>query len=380
VLNSIDILIGFSVIMLMVSMSVTLINQWILTLLGMRGKKLLDGVQSLLSQVAPGVLTADYARTIAEQVLKHPLSGRGGKKLAEVIQREDLVKIVLEIGAAAAANMPQPAAAAAAAGGAPALQPPNQPAGTPPSAAEQALVRALIATGISDPGATLRSVRMFSMRLEASQPELATHVREAKAVIMEAESQFVAQINGWFDQTMDSVSHSFAKYSHYWTVAISLILAFGLQIDALKIVNRLAVDDNLRAKLVEQSQTVQPPPAQPAPADTNEKLQELSRQTRENVAQLQELASAKLVTWPPYGGDWWKGWQQSSFFGVLLAGMLISLGAPFWFNTLGNLLKLRPGLAAKEDQQRAERQTTQSAPAASAEPPAGGERGDPTAG
>jgi hypothetical protein len=377
VLNSVDILIGFSVIMLMVSMSVTLINQWILTLLGMRGKKLLDGVQTLLSQVAPGVLTADHARTIAEQVLKHPLSGRGGKKLAECIQREDLLKIVLEIGAAAAARMPQAAAAAAAAGGAPAAPPANAPAGPPPSAAEQALVRALQATDIPNPAATLRAVRMSSMRLEASHPGLATHVREAKALIMEAESHFVAQINGWFDQTMDSVSHSFAKYSHYWTVAISLILAFGLQIDALKIVNRLAVDDNLRVKLVEQAQTMQPPPAQPAPADTDEKLKELSRQTRENVAQLQELASAKLVTWPPYGGDWRKGWQQSSVFGVLLAGMLISLGAPFWFNTLGNLLKLRPRLAVKEDQQRAERQTAQGAPAASSTRPGNTDRPDP---
>jgi hypothetical protein len=39
VLTSLDSLIGFSVIMLVVSMSVTLIYQWILTLLQMRGKR-----------------------------------------------------------------------------------------------------------------------------------------------------------------------------------------------------------------------------------------------------------------------------------------------------------------------------------------------------
>ena len=83
-LTSLDILIGFSVIMLVVSMAVTLINQWILTLLQMRGKKLKDGITTLLSQIAPDLLTKEHATTIAERVLMHPLAGRGGQRLAEV--------------------------------------------------------------------------------------------------------------------------------------------------------------------------------------------------------------------------------------------------------------------------------------------------------
>ena len=54
---------------------------------------------------------------------------------------------------------------------------------------------------------------------------------------------------------------------------------------------------------------------------------------------------------------------RSSIFGLLLTAALLSLGAPFWFNVLGDLLKLRPMLASKEDAQRNERETTQ--------PPAG---------
>jgi len=136
------------------------------------------------------------------------------------------------------------------------------------------------------------------------------------------------------------------------TVAVSLVLAFGFQLDSFKLVNRLAVDDNLRAKLVEQAQAVTPNNRQ---TQTN-----LSQQTKENLTDLQELATAKLITWPPYS----HGWEDStSIFGVLLSGLLISMGAPFWFKILGNLLKLRPQLAAKEDQQRAERQTSQRASA-----------------
>jgi hypothetical protein len=46
-------------------------------------------------------------------------------------------------------------------------------------------------------------------------------------------------------------------------------------------------------------------------------------------------------------------------FGILLTAALLSLGAPFWYSTLANLLKLRSVVARKEEAQRNERQTTQ---------------------
>jgi hypothetical protein len=48
-----------------------------------------------------------------------------------------------------------------------------------------------------------------------------------------------------------------------------------------------------------------------------------------------------------------------SWRGVLFSWMLLSLGAPFWYDALKNLLKLRPSLAKKEEEQRMERQTQQ---------------------
>jgi hypothetical protein len=40
----------------------------------------------------------------------------------------------------------------------------------------------------------------------------------------------------------------------------------------------------------------------------------------------------------------------------VLTALLLSLGAPFWYNSLGRLLQLRSVLAAKDDRQRASRQ------------------------
>jgi hypothetical protein len=38
---------------------------------------------------------------------------------------------------------------------------------------------------------------------------------------------------------------------------------------------------------------------------------------------------------------------------------LLSLGAPFWYATLSNLIKLRSTMSQKDEAARAERQTTQ---------------------
>ena len=390
-LKSVDILIGFSVIMLVVSMSVTFIIQWIVHISGMRGKELLKGLTALLQQIDPKLLTPEYAEEIATKILTNPMLARSGEKLAEVVQREELIKTVLEI-AAGAAPSPQLAAPVVGSGAAPPAAPPAQ--ANFPLTAEQALAQALAKLGILDPGKKLDAIRLVAMRLEASQPKLATHVREAQAVITAAESQFVAKVNGWFDPTMDRVSQSFANHSHYWTAGVSLLLALLLQIDAFKIVNRLAIDDALRASLVSVGPKISPPqgsepatpPATPPGATSDEQTMTLEKDTQDNLAQLRVLATDKLITWPDGWDNWKKGWSQSSVFGVLLSAMLLSFGAPFWFNVLGDLLKLRPILAAKDDQQRQERESSQTPADGGGSPPsplitaAGSASGDLSAG
>lgn len=374
-LKSVDILIGFSVIMLVVSMSVTLIIQWIVHISGMRGKELLKGLTALLQQIDPKLLTPEYAEAIATKILTNPMLARFGEKLAEVVQREELIKTVLEIAAGAAAPSPQPAAPVAGSDAASPAAPPAQ--ANIPLTAEQALAQALAKLGIPDPGQKLDAIRLVAMRLEASHPELATHVREAQAVITAAESQFVAKVNGWFDPTMDRVSQSFANHSHYWTAGVSLLLALLLQIDAFKLVNRLAIDDTLRASLVSVGPKISPPqgsgpatpPATPPDATSDEQIKTLEKDTQDNLAQLRVLATDKLITWPDGWDNWKKGWSQSSVFGVLLSAMLLSFGAPFWFNVLGDLLKLRPILAAKDDQQRQERESSKTPADGGGSPP-----------
>ena len=69
----------------------------------------------------------------------------------------------------------------------------------------------------------------------------------------------------------------------------------------------------------------------------------------------------KIDGWP----DWWvftepdgttgKRLWNRHFFGVLASAALLSLGAPFWFNALKTATTLRPIVASKESEDRAQR-------------------------
>jgi hypothetical protein len=68
------------------------------------------------------------------------------------------------------------------------------------------------------------------------------------------------------------------------------------------------------------------------------------------------LDNAGLITMPQH---WWASLSWGKVPGMVIAALLISLGAPFWYNILKNLIGLRSGLAQKDDMQRLARQTTQ---------------------
>src|ERR1700755_2663589 len=81
-----------------------------------------------------------------------------------------------------------------------------------------------------------------------------------------------------------------------------------------------------------------------------------------------DLLTNNVVGMPLSVSDWTGRWSRDNaltkLLGILLSSVLLSLGAPFWYNALQNLIRLRSVVAVKDDQQRKERQL--SAPAAAA--------------
>jgi hypothetical protein len=322
-LKTVDVLIGLTVVMLLASLIVTVLTQFITSVCNSRGRHLLHGVADLLQQVAPGV-EREAAGKISAAVLTHPMIRAAGGRYGDVIQRGELTKILLEL---AAGNGPQKLEAGA----------------------RQQLVKALKDSGIDDPLAALQKVTQVLLELETSRPELASNVRQTMALLDGAKSAFVARVNAWFDQTIDRVADRFTFTTRGVTFVMGMLLAFVVQLDTPLLVNRLASDPQLRASLVQQSVAL------------DLQQHELDKIPSEKRNQLfDKLASAELVSVPASVAEWRANWSGDGLhpnpMGVLLSAVLLSFGAPFWYNALKNLLQLRSILAQKDDDQRAQRQ------------------------
>ncbi len=394
-LKSIDILIGLSVVMLVVSMAVTLLTQFVISTLNTRGSHLMRGLRDLLQQLDPA-LSRKISKEISKKVLRHPLISDVGKRLGTVVHREEFIKMLLDL---AAENGPQR------------LE----------TDALNALKKAMETNGIADPKAALENIRSFTLALEKSNPDLANNVRLNTAIIHEASSQFVAKLHGWFDQTIDRVADRFTASTHAVTIVVALMVAFGIQLDALALVNRLSTDTALRQSLVQAATKVdqgqasrgvpsessneaagvksgedqkgaagkaQKQPATPNPATPpNDSAAKEGKQTPEGSTKPQGetgnkkdvaaqspsesgknpsmpdrvvsdvdaiLGSTGLISAPD-----WNSFNVQKVLGIILSALLLSLGAPFWYDTLKTGLRLRAAIADKDDAQRLERQTTQ---------------------
>jgi hypothetical protein len=316
VLKSLDVLIGLTAIMLALSMAVTMMTQFTTTVFNSRGRHLKRGLADLLGQLDPalrGVVAAD----LAHAVLTHPLvsNTRGGP--GSVIHREEFTKLLLQL------------------------------AGTHSSLRDEARAALQIAlrnNGIDDPDATLRNVRAASLQIEAASPQLAGDVRQTIALLQAANSDLVGKVHTWFDQTIDRVAQRFTAETRALTFAGGLLLAVALQVDTVGLVNRLAADEFLRQAFVNSATT--------APRTEPNASPSIDQQY------LRFLADKGLITVATNPTEWRARWGGVNVVGVLVTGLLLSLGAPFWYSTLGRLLQLRSSIAFKDDDERAARQAS----------------------
>jgi hypothetical protein len=181
------------------------------------------------------------------------------------------------------------------------------------------LKRTLETNGIADPAQVLENIHLLGLKLEALRPEWPTAVRQGIAIATEAPSQFAGRIHACFDETMGRVTQRFARHTRSVAVVIAVVVAAGLQLDAFDL-----------------------------------------------------LRHANTYAIVP--GDW--SWSWAKLPGIALSAILLSLGAPFWYNALKDLVGLRPVLARKEQAHREQRQSARNAAASPAPMQVTGEKGD----
>jgi len=141
------------------------------------------------------------------------------------------------------------------------------------------------------------------------------------------------ELEHWYDDAMNRISGWYKRKSHVWLLVFGVLVVSVWNVDTLSVVDRLWNDNTARAAVVAQADKA-------AQAQSTEELEEL-------VGDFQAVQALQLpVGWSTSGDpDDPRRFPESINFmkvlGLLLTAMAVSFGAPFWFDALSKLGRLR---------------------------------------
>ena len=327
-----DTLIGFAVVMLVISLLITILTQMGSSLLNHRGGNLLWGLKTLFAEFDPktyGHLAAN-AESLATHVLTHPLvsdSWFSGNVITDRLTRFPAVaRLFARFQLASAIRV-------------------NELQNVMRHLASNALAGQPVAADIN------RLLGTAQAAVAVAPAGVAAGVQGAVAAVRTDADELAS----WFSSLMDRVAQRFATYMRIWTVGFAVIFALGTGLNAITLAGTIYQNSTLRSALLSSS------PQVAAAAQAT-----FARDTGSSTAVHDEAQDAKdlLKTAQQAGFDifalsWPKHYSNFSerleyLLGVLLTALLLSMGAPFWYNAIKSITNLRPIVAAKEDSESAQ--------------------------
>ena len=143
-------------------------------------------------------------------------------------------------------------------------------------------------------------------------------------------------IQTWFDSGMDRVSGQYKRHTHFWLFLIGLVLAAGLNVNAIAITNHLARNKAVREALVARASVV---------TRDSLYLQKLT-DTAVGRAEVERVKNDLNALDLPIGLENYHRPSTAADLVRLLGGILITafavtLGAPFWFDALNKMMVIR---------------------------------------
>jgi hypothetical protein len=188
--------------------------------------------------------------------------------------------------------------------------------------------------------------------------------------------KFKISLEQWFNDTMDRTSGWYKRKIQKVLFCIGLFIAVIFNVDTIEIAGKLANDPELRQQMIQQADNyLKAHPHLDADiknakakqdslkdqlraADreylqgletTKKQLDSLTRQAKELIQK--DIKSANGLMGMGIHSFEWKGFGAlcKSIAGWILTALAICLGAPFWFDMLNKLMKLRSSVAVSSE-------------------------------
>jgi hypothetical protein len=166
-----------------------------------------------------------------------------------------------------------------------------------------------------------------------------------------------ANIESWFNDSMERLSDWYRQHAHTWAFILGLGLAFALNVDSVQIAQDLWREPTLRQTLVAQAQNQNVPAESISVSELKSEYENLSipigwgtipAENNEACGWLPgqpvhpavwSNGECRILVNLPMMDDGW-GWLVK-FIGLLISGAAAAQGSPFWFDILKKLINVR---------------------------------------
>jgi hypothetical protein len=311
---ALDLAIGLAFIYLLLSLFCSTVQEMIASVLALRSKTLVRGLRNMLqeSHEMPDWISEpgpepNGAGRLADDLMLHPL-------IRSLYKKKSLV-----------------------------LRKPRGPSYISPRTFALALTDTLARPQLVE-GADAPESQDLLQRLETSVKDLdiphnvkytlLTLVKDARGDI----DGFRTRLEAWFDDSMARVSGWYKRQSQIILLVLAIIVTVALNANTLVIGERLYKDPAVRDAVVQRATSQNKKPA------TSQELEDAA----DNVDSLAKLGVP--LGWAQSSSDDPRhfsvdSWEDAAhgLGGWILTIVALSLGAPFWFDTLSRLSRLRGG-------------------------------------
>jgi hypothetical protein len=398
-LEHFDTVLSFAVLMLLLSLQITILVQIVVAASGLRGWNLCWSLTKLLEQIDPELNLKDHAKKLAREILKHPALTHTrtpiGMRKATAIRPDELLRVLKDLALNPTSTLDDGIKQALAAalertvvGEKPEVVEKAEEVVTAikdvfPEQKRQALDEAIDRVLQKKKKVEVEIKAWFDSVMDRSTDRFILHTRWVTAVIafalaftlhidsieifkqLSSSSEIRTKLIQQMDTTLEQASAVMADTEKPRPLASEAILAMQQDFKDTTDEQRLKdVPPDLVTREAGQSwlrNNFNGPTLTKMLSSYEKRFQEATIdrlkelgvsldkvKTSADQARLQ-IISQKLNLKEYTGED-----GGLHFLGVIMSGLFLSLGAPFWFNALRQLANLRPALAGKVEKETTE--------------------------
>jgi hypothetical protein len=303
--NVLDVVIGVIFVYLTLAILCTAANEWVAAVTRRRGRMLEKGIKRLLANQPTQSDAA--AEGFASAFYRHPIitKMKDGNRHPAYLSARNFSAVVTDI----------------------ISTPPASPANATPNAdPKTADLGNLEASAGTLPEGEVKRTLIALMQSSARTDPDATQ----KA------------IEGWFNDGMDRVSGWYKRRTQLWIILIALALTLIANADTIHIVRQLRADPVLRAAVVEEAKVRA---QKPRPSVSVEYKDEddptnptITRNEGNQLSGKETELLGELVGWH---GSFRENLRFETLLGWMLTVLALSMGAPFWFDMLNKIMRVR---------------------------------------